>query len=124
MSQTRILFVEDDHVLNMATRLSLEDMGYSVSEFYCAASAIAAMDGRDYIAALLTDIDLGKGLDGFDVARHARTLYRRLPVVYVSGTMAAHHATHGVPGSAFLAKPCQPHQIAKLLNEVIRLEAA
>jgi CheY-like chemotaxis protein len=74
------------------------------------------------MTALLTDVDLGSGPDGFDVARHARTLYRRLPVVFVSGTMAAHHAANGVVNSAFVAKPFLPHQIMAALIRVSDLE--
>jgi len=124
MCKSRILFVEDDLVLNMATRDSLEDLGFEVNCVYSGASAIAAINRLEYVTALLTDIDLGPGPDGFDVARHARTLYRRLPVVYVSGTMAAHHAAHGVDGSAFVAKPFQDRQIADALSHVIHLKAA
>jgi CheY-like chemotaxis protein len=124
MCGIRILLVEDDLVLNMATRESLEELGYEVNSVYSGPSAIAAIDRLEYITALLTDIDLGAGPDGFDVARHARTFYRDLPVVYVSGSMAAHHAAHGVNGSAFVAKPFQTRQVLDALAHVIHLKAA
>jgi len=124
MQDIKLMFVEDDIVLNMAMSSSLEDLGFDVRSFYSASSAIEAIDECHYITALLTDIDLGKGLDGFDVARHARKLHRHLPVVFISGTMAAHYAAHAVPGSVLLAKPCQPQQVARALGNVIRLEAA
>jgi CheY-like chemotaxis protein len=124
MNKLRILFAEDDHVLNMATSEALEELGFSVESVYSASAAIEAIDRLEYITALLTDIDLGVGLDGFDVARHARVLYRDLPVVYVSGSKAAHHAAHGVPGSLFVGKPFQQSQIGEALGRVIRHEAA
>ncbi len=124
MCKFRILLVEDDHVLNMATRDSLEDLGYEVECVYSGPAAIVAINRLEYLTALLTDVDLGPGPDGFDVGRHARTLYRDLPVIYVSGTMAAHHAAHGVPGSLFIGKPFQPRQIVAALDSLIHLEAA
>jgi CheY-like chemotaxis protein len=124
MRKNKILFVEDDFVLNMATRDCLEDLGFEMNCVHSGPSAIEAINRLEYLTALLTDVDLGVGPDGFDVARYARTLYRGLPVVYVSGTMAAHHAAHGVEGSLFVPKPFQPAQIANALDLVIHLEAA
>jgi CheY-like chemotaxis protein len=124
MREMKILFVEDDLVLNMATCVSLEDEGIDVKCVYSGPAAIEAIERLEYLDALLTDIDLGKGPDGFDVARYARKLYPRLPVVFVSGTMAAHHPAHGVEGSVFIAKPFHPAQLLKALDQLIRLEAA
>jgi CheY-like chemotaxis protein len=124
MSKSRILFVEDDYVLNMATSEYLEDIGFDVTSVHSTPDAIAAINDPEYIAALLTDIDLGAGPDGFDVARYARTLYRHLPVVYVSGSKGVHHAAHGVPGSLFVGKPFRQRQVGEALDRVIRHEAA
>jgi CheY-like chemotaxis protein len=124
MREMKILFAEDDIVLNMATCESLEDMGITVRCVYSGPAAIEAIARLDDLTALLTDIDLGSGPDGFDVARYARKLYPRLPVVFVSGTMAAHHPANGVEGSAFVAKPFHQSQVIKALDQVIRLAAA
>ena len=124
MSGLEILFVEDDFILNCASRESLEELGYRVESVYCAAAAFEALNRRQYLAALLTDIDLGPGPDGFEIARQARIAYRHLPVVFISGTEAASYAARGVPRSEFVAKPFHPNQIAAALARVIRLEAA
>lgn len=124
MCQMTILFAEDDIVLNMALCESIEELGVSVNAVYSGQAAIEAINGLEYMMALLTDIDLGLGPDGFDVARQARKLFPHLPVVFVSGTMGAHHAANGVVRSAFVAKPFQPLQIMAALDEVIRIEAA
>ena len=102
----------------------MEDEGIIVNCVYSGPAAIEAITRLEYLDALLTDIDLGKGPDGFDVARYARKLYPRLPVVFVSGTMGIHHAANGVEGSIFIAKPFHPVQVMKALDQVIRLEAA
>jgi CheY-like chemotaxis protein len=124
MSQSTILFAEDDHVLNMATCGDLEEHGMLVDPVYSGVAAIAAIDRLEDISALLTDVDLGAGPDGFDVARHARALHPALPVVYVSGTMAAQHAAEGVAGSLFVAKPFHPRQITDALDQVMGRRAA
>jgi CheY-like chemotaxis protein len=124
MCGIRILYVEDDLVMNMAVTESLEAFGIEVNSVHSGPAAIAAINGLEYLTALVTDIDLGAGPDGFDVARHARRLYRGLPVIYVTGRMAAHHATHGVAGSRLIAKPFQSSQIREALRQLICREAA
>ena len=124
MSKNTILFAEDDHVLNMATSGDLEEHGLSVDSVYSGRAAMEAIGRHGYITALLTDVDLGAGPDGFDVARHARALHPALPVVYVSGTMATQHAIEGVEGSLFVAKPFHPRQITDALDQVMGRKAA
>jgi CheY-like chemotaxis protein len=123
MSVKRIIVVEDDLILNLATCECLETFGYTADPFYCASSAIEAIRRREYIVALVTDIDLGAGADGFQVAAQARQLYPCLPVVFASGTRSAQHTSYGVKGSAFVPKPFHPHQIIHAL-QAMRLDAA
>jgi CheY-like chemotaxis protein len=124
MLAKRIIFVEDDQVLSLDVCHALEEFGYIVDPFYSAPLAIEAINGRDYITALVTDIDLGAGSDGFQIAAQARARYPHLPIVFASGTHGAQHRSYGVRGSVFVAKPYHPHQIVHALQEVIRLEAA
>ncbi|HEX2818465.1 MAG TPA: response regulator [Phenylobacterium sp.] len=124
MREMKILFVEDDVVLNLATSVALEDEGVDMKCVYSGPAAIEAITSLEYLDALLTDIDLGKGPDGFDVARYARKLYPHLPVVFVSGTMGLHHAANGVEGSVFVAKPFHPAQLMRALDQAIHREAA
>jgi DNA-binding response OmpR family regulator len=123
MNVKRIIVVEDDLILNLALCECLETFGYKADPFYCAAAAIEAIRRRDYLSALVTDIDLGAGADGFQIAAQARRLYPSLPVVFASGTHGAQHTSYGVRGSAFVPKPFHPHQIIHALQSM-RLEAA
>ncbi|WP_309644568.1 response regulator [Phenylobacterium sp.] len=118
------MFVEDNFICNMDSCDVLRAHGFSVTATYCASAAFEAISKHEHLSALVTDIDLGSGGDGFDVARHARKAYPHLPVVYISGTAAARHLSEGVKDSTFLTKPCDPLQIVAALNRAIRLEAA
>jgi CheY-like chemotaxis protein len=102
----------------------LEDLGIFVTAAHTAEEAMSVIDARGYLKMLLTDVDLGKGPNGFDVARHARACYPNLPVVFVSGTTASRHAAEGVSGSVLVTKPFHPSQIRDALNTVLGLEAA
>jgi DNA-binding LytR/AlgR family response regulator len=73
------------------------------------------LDRHGYISGLVSDIDLGLGEDGFDVARRARAAYPGLPVVFVSGAAAARHKAEGVEDSIFIDKPYHPRQIVEAI---------
>lgn len=77
-------------------------------------------DPAQDIAGLVTDVNMGDGPSGWDVARHARELQPSLPVIYMTGAAAADWAAHGVPRSVLLGKPFATSQvitaIATLLN--------
>lgn len=72
------------------------------------------------IVALVSDIRLGNGPTGWDVARHVRRVSPDLPVIYMSGDGAVDWASMGVPNSIMIAKPFVMQQIivalATLLN--------
>jgi CheY-like chemotaxis protein len=102
-----ILFVDDNAVCGLETGSILRDLA-----------------ADQLLLALVTDVDLGPGPDGFDIARAARLSYPGLPVVYISGTASARHVAEGVPGSEFVAKPCNPADVAGALARALgRIEA-
>jgi CheY-like chemotaxis protein len=124
MPGPRILFVDDDFISNMATCEVLRADGFNVTEAYCASAAMKLLNKRHVLSALVTDVDLGPGPDGFAVARCARAAYPDLPVVFISGTAMSRHLFEGVGGSQFIAKPLNPRQIVEALHRALPLEAA
>ncbi|MFD3265511.1 response regulator [Phenylobacterium ferrooxidans] len=119
-----VLFVDDNAICGLETSGILRDLGYQVLSLFDAAGAFAALARRQPLIALVTDVDLGPGSDGFDIARAARRVYPALPVVYISGTASARHVAEGVPGSEFVAKPCNPADVAGALARALgRIEA-
>jgi DNA-binding response OmpR family regulator len=61
--------------------------------------------------AVITDINLGTGPDGWDVGRRVRELVPGMPVVYLSGESSKDWPNRGVPCSLMLAKPFPPAQL-------------
>ena len=116
MTAHQILFVEDDPIINMSASEFIRDRGFKVLDADCALDAMKVIDRHGYLSALVTDVDLGPGQDGFALARQARTAYPRLPVVFISGTAAGRHAAEGVEGSVFINKPYHPRQVVEALK--------
>src|SRR6201992_3365871 len=97
---SKILLVEDSFVLNHDLCEFLHDLGYHVKPVYCVQAAFEAIERHEHLTALLTDIDLGPGPDGADVARYARAFSPALPVVFMSAASNPRHDFNGVIHSA------------------------
>jgi DNA-binding response OmpR family regulator len=97
------LVVEDDWLLRQTLVDDLTAEGWTVLEAESGESALAAMRNDPGIDLLVTDIRLGGGLNGWDVAEAMRQKSARLAVIYVSANPA--QASRQVTGSVFLTKP-------------------
>ena len=119
MTIPHILFVEDNRISSLLNCLVLRDAGFEVIEAFCAEEAVEVIDKHGPLSALVTDINLGPGGDGFHVARCARAAYPRLPVVYISAAAAARFAAEGVERSEFIDKPFHPARMMEALERTM-----
>ena len=124
MHHSRVLFVDDNFICNMETCDFLRDSGFNTLSVYCASAAFEIINRCERLSGLVTDIDLGPGADGFEVARRARAAYPNIPVVYISGAAWPRQAAESVEGSQFISKPYHPRQIVEALDRAAHLEAA
>ena len=100
-----VLVVEDDPNVRVVLDEMLMDQGldvWSVGDDLSAYQVLSQEAGR--IAVLLTDINLGAGTNGFDVARRARSLNADIEVIYITG-YPVEPARFGVEGGVLLTKP-------------------
>jgi CheY-like chemotaxis protein len=111
-----VLVVEDDALVLLATEDFLSEAGFCVETATTGAEAVAKLDDdvTRYFA-LVTDIRLGAGLNGWDVARRARELSQNMPVIYSSGDSAHEWKAQGVPESIMLSKPFAQAQLITAL---------
>jgi CheY-like chemotaxis protein len=100
----KLLLVEDDPLVRSSLAEALAEAGYLVLEAPDAEAALDMVAARDDLDVMLTDINL-PGADGFALARAARRLRPRLPVVYASGRAREADRRRALPGTIFLAKP-------------------
>jgi DNA-binding response OmpR family regulator len=118
MKELPVLLVEDDVLVQDLIREGLEDAGYRVIQMEDAASAMAVIEQEAALAGMVTDVNLGSGLKGWDIARVAREKHHDLPIVYVSGDSAHDWTSHGVPHSVMVPKPFATGQIVVALAEM------
>lgn len=119
----RVLLIEDEPLIAMSMQDSLEGDGYCVELVYDGSAAIEYLGNQQELCGIVTDIRLGQGPDGWEVARRARDNEPRLPVVYVSGDSAHDFFRQSVPGSLMLQKPFRSADLLTALSNAIHRSA-
>ncbi|MCA1708662.1 MAG: response regulator [Actinobacteria bacterium] len=115
-----LLYVEDEIITQDLVETSLREAGFEVltaSDGTRALDLLGTLDGA--LRGLITDINLGDGPYGWDVACKARELSGGLPVVYLSGASEGEWTSRGVPNSLMIAKPFAPAQIVVAISSLL-----
>ena len=113
-----VLLVEDREDLRLQTREMLREMGHSVIEADNAEEALTLVQIPG-ISHVLTDIMLGDGMNGFDMARNLLTTGHNMPVIMMTG-LPADDPIHQQASAQFplLKKPFAAPQLAEKFQEV------
>ena len=118
---TLLFLVEDEELVLITVETALQDAGYAVRAARRGEEAMALLEeGGENFSALITDVNLGD-VDGWQVARRARELRPKLPVVYVTGDSAHEWASQGVPNSVLVEKPFAPAQIVTAVSNLLNV---
>ena len=93
-----VFLVDDEPSIQDLVEDALEDGGFAVVKARSGTEAISKLEAEgSEFRALISDVYLGPGPTGWDVARRARELNESLPVVYMSGGNGHEWAAQGVP---------------------------
>jgi CheY-like chemotaxis protein len=124
MDQPCILLAEDEPLVREMLASELRDSGFTVIEAASGQEALAQIAAHTGIDLLLTDILLGRGPDGWDVAVAFREAAPGRPVIYTSAFVPGEHRR--VPASIFFDKPYLPSQVVHTARMLLtgRLAAA
>ncbi len=94
--------------------------GYEVASASDGEEAIAVLERRSAsLGAVIIDLGLGAGPDGWQVARRARELDPTLPLVYITGTRGD-SAPAGAPDGVMLLKPFTADQALAVVSALAR----
>jgi CheY-like chemotaxis protein len=115
----RVLVVEDEFFIAEWVAESLSDLGFAVEVVSNARDALQRLASAA-VDVLFTDINLPGGMDGAALARQARQLLPRLPVIYASARVPVLEPEARVRGGVFLRKPYEPEMVGRLISEVMR----
>lgn len=124
-TRPRVLLAEDDDVVRFVSERALEHIGYDVVSARDGHEAISLLEARgNDFAAVLLDVHM-PGCGGVGVFRRARTLFPRLPVVFITGFSDAQEQRQIVEmgADACLQKPVAIELLEEELRRVITTRA-
>lgn len=121
-----ILVADDEPAVRATVRRQLETLGHKVVVADAAAKALDLLRAAEPPDVLLTDVVLGTGMNGIDLADAARLARPDLPVILMSGFTAVPEAQARIRalGAPLLSKPSTLSQLERALHEVCPEEPA
>jgi len=114
-----ILVVEDEPLVRLTIVECLEESGYTVLQATDGNSAVEQISRAVELRGLVTDIRLGAGPDGWQVAHVGREKFASLAVVYVTADSIAEWHANGVPQSNILQKPFADAELVTALANLL-----
>jgi PAS domain S-box-containing protein len=116
-----VLVVEDDAMVRDFVVQQLRQLGYRTLVAENGKQALAALEGRDKIDLLLTDVILSGELTGKQVADAAALRRPGLKVLFMSGYTENAIVHHGRldPGVLLLPKPFRATELARMVRSAI-----
>jgi DNA-binding response OmpR family regulator len=113
----RVLLIEDDEVVRDLIAEGLLDHGLDVSGLAFAEDALVLLGSGEPFDVLVTDIDLGDGLTGMDVAAVARARHPDIELIFISGRPTDREGRSPHPHEHLLLKPFRPSELIALIRE-------
>ncbi|WP_368507798.1 response regulator [Bradyrhizobium lupini] len=116
----RILVAEDEVSIQQIVEEALAEGGFQADIAPSGEEALSRFqdDGSGY-RALLTDIGIGAGLNGWVLARRIREIDPDFPIVYMTGGHSDEWKWQGVPNSILIEKPFAPAQLVTAISQLL-----
>ena len=119
-NESILFLVEDEVLIQQMLEDALTDAGFKIVIAGNGTDAIAQLgDDASGFRAVITDIRLGTGPSGWEVAQRARELVHDMPIVYMSGDSGHEWASKGVPNSVMIGKPFASAQVVTAVSTLI-----
>jgi CheY-like chemotaxis protein len=116
-----VLAVEDNDAVRHYARAALEDLGYRVVEARNADEALRLIEAGTHVDLLFTDVVLGSGLNGRELASKITQQLAGLPVLFTTGYTRNAIVHHGRldPGVHLLDKPYTQQDLGRKIRELL-----
>ncbi len=113
-----LLLVEDDPLVRETVAAMLEDEGFEVVEASDAAAALALVrDGLD-APLIVTDVDLGAGPSGADLADTLRRMRPDTRIIFITGRLSSLANRRADDREAILPKPFASDALSRLVRRM------
>ena len=119
----QLLFVEDDSLIREVVTDGLLEHGFEVVEAATAEDAMRRLGAGFFPPLVITDIDLGAGRSGLDLADWLHERWPDLAVVFVTGRLERLRGRPLDPREACLAKPFRLGSLVEIVNRFVSASA-
>ena len=118
-----VLVVEDEPVIRDLVVEVLQELGYRALEAADGLAGLKVLQSRERVDLLVTDVGL-PGLNGRQLADHARTTRPGLKVLFVTGYAENATVANGFlePGMEMITKPFAIETLASRIKAIIQAE--
>lgn len=118
----KVLIAEDDPLVREHAAHNFQALGYSVTLASSADEALLALDRDPEIVLLFTDVILGAGMNGMELAAEARKRRPGLNVLYTSGYVPGDHGFSSPmeAGAELLRKPYEREELVRKLARLLK----
>lgn len=113
----RVLLIEDDAEARASLAELLGEAGIEVDGLANAEDALVLLGAGQVPDVLVTDIDLGPGLDGVGLAEMAQARHPDVGIVFISGDPQDAHGHRLGTHERFLQKPFRASELAAAIRD-------
>jgi CheY-like chemotaxis protein len=114
----KILLVEDEALIRMATAAMLEDQGYLVLEGTDAINALTMLNSHPDIDIVITDVQMPGKIDGLELVEIIGREFPHILTLITSGRASLNEARQS-GANKFLEKPYTASAIQSAVQEVL-----
>lgn len=113
-----LLLVEDDPLVRDTVAMMLEEEGYEVIEAADAKGALQLVREGLRAPLIVTDVDLGPGPSGADLADELHRLRPELGIIFITGRITSLQGRVLDPREAILPKPFESCALSRLVRQM------
>jgi CheY-like chemotaxis protein len=117
--RTCLLLVEDDELVRDTVSSMLEEEGFTVVETGSAAVAIGLVRNGLDAPVIVTDVDLGDGASGTELADMIHRLRPDLRIIFITGRAGSLLDRAGDEREAVLPKPFDREALSRLVRRMM-----
>ncbi len=120
MERASILIVEDEYLLAMDIKTTLEDSGYNVAGIALSGEEAMEQAEKERPDLVLMDIKLHGNSDGIETAMQVRERFGT-PVIFLTGNVdgKTKERVKEADPSGFIHKPVAEHELLTMLENVL-----
>ena len=114
----QLIFVEDDDIIRVLVVEYLKEHGYDVAEAATAEDAMQFLVVNQAPQIVVTDIDLGAGQSGLELADWLHARWPNLSVIFASGQLDRLQGRTPDSRETYLAKPFRLGKLMELVHNI------